>query len=847
MRIFTLSVLMATSLFHTALHAQTAAVVPAPAAVLGFEPGQWHARHDQIEAYLRAAAAAAPDRTQFDIIGRTHQQRPILQLTLSSAANMQRLEQIREAHLAVSRGEKQPDPSLPAIIWLGYSIHGNEASGANASLRVVHQLLTSSEPQIKALLDNSVILLQPTMNPDGHDRFATWVNMHQGTAPVADPQHREHVEPWPNGRPNHYWFDLNRDWLLLQHPESQARIAQFHRWRPQIVADFHEMGTNSTFFFQPGIPSRNSPFSPASTIKLTNQLAQFHAKALDEVNRLYFTEEAFDDFYIGKGSTYPDVHGSVGILFEQGSSRGHLQESLQSELSFSFAIDNQYRTSFSTLTGAVAHKKDLQQAQYQFAQNSKQQAKLDPIRGYLLRESADQSRMQALLQLLKQHQISAYALTDDFQINGKTFEAGHSYFVPLDQNQYNLIKAAFSTETSFRDNTFYDVSAWTLPYAYNIDFAPSRKAPADLAELAWEQPAVEPVNVSTDAYAYALRWADQQAPVQTARLLQAGFQLRVAPKAFSAVTAQGVQQFAAGTVLLPAGLQTEGWQQKLAGLAETLHLPLTAIDSGLTPEGQDLGSNQVKPLALPEVLLVAGPGVNSIEAGELWFATERLAGVSPSMAEPTRFKRLDLARYSHILLPDGNYSSWGDAEVGQLKGWLEQGGVLWAQKAAVSWLADKNILQAKVKKSAELKALVTMDAPAYQDKELLAGRQRIAGAIFQAEVDLSHPLTFGLPRQQLPVFKNDLLLLEPSAKPFVTVARYSDQAQLAGYADPALANAFRHSATVLAHNVGEGRIVAMTDNPVFRGYFVGSGRLLVNSLYFGKLFDSGDDSGDGDE
>ncbi len=847
MRNLALMVLLTTSVFHSALSAQTATIVPAPASVLGFEPGQWHARHDQIEAYLRAVAAAAPDRTQFEVIGRTHEQRPLLQLTLSSASNMQRLEQIREAHLAISRGEKQPDPSLPAIVWLGYSIHGNEASGANASMRVVHQLLSSEDPQVKALLDNSIILLQPSLNPDGNDRFANWVNMHQGTSPVADPQHREHVEPWPNGRPNHYWFDLNRDWLLLQHPESQARIKQFHRWRPQIVADFHEMGTNSTFFFQPGIPSRNSPFAPDSTIKLTNQLAKFHAKALDEVNRLYFTEEAFDDFYVGKGSTYPDVHGSVGILFEQGSSRGHVQESLQGDLSFPFAIDNQYRTSFSTLTGAVAHKKDLQQAQYQFAQNSKEQARLDVVRGYLLHESADKSRLQALLTLLQQHQIQAYALTEDFQINGKTFAAGSSYFVPVEQNQYNLIKAAFSTDTNFRDNTFYDVSAWTLPYAYNIDFAASRKVPAALAEQPWTASANQPVTLPENAYAYALHWADQQAPVQTARLLQAGFQLRVAPKAFSALTAAGPVEFAAGTVLLPAGLQQDGWQQKLAGVQQQHQLPLVALTSGLTPKGQDLGSNQVKPLTLPQVLLIAGPGMNSTEAGELWFATERLAGISPSMAEPARLKKLDLSRYTHLLMPDGNYSSWGEAEVAQLKTWLEQGGVLWAQKAAVSWLVEKNLLQAKVKKASELKALVTMDSPAYGDKEQLAGRQRIAGAIFQTELDLSHPLSFGIARQQLPVFKNDLLLMEPSVQPFVTVARYSDQAQLAGYADPALVSAFRNSATVLAQNVGDGRIVAMTDNPVFRGYFVGSGRLLVNSLYFGKLFDSGDDSGDGEE
>jgi len=447
-------------------------VVPAPADTLGFQLGQWHVRHDQIEQYLRTVAASAPTQTRFEIIGRTHEQRPLLQLTLTSPANLARLEQIRQQHLAVSRGEQQPDPQLPLVVWLGYSVHGNEASGANASLQVVHDLL---KPENAGLLEKVVILLQPVLNPDGHDRFATWVNMHQGSSAVADPQHREHVEPWPNGRPNHYWFDLNRDWLLLQHPESQARIAQYHHWRPQVVGDFHEMGTNASYFFQPGIPSRSSPFAPESTISLTSKLGQFHAKALDDARRLYFTEEAFDDFYIGKGSTYPDIHGSVGILFEQASSRGHLQQGLQQQISFSFAIDNQHKTSFSTLVGAVAHKDELQQAQYQFARAMQDKARLDPVKGFLLTEAADKTRLESLLQLLKQHQVASYALTEDFQINGQTYPAGQSYFVPLQQQQYNLLKAAFSTGTSFRDNTFYDVSAWTLPYAYNIQFAESRK------------------------------------------------------------------------------------------------------------------------------------------------------------------------------------------------------------------------------------------------------------------------------------------------------------------------------------------------------------------------------------
>jgi len=819
--------------------------VPSPAQFLGFAPGQWHVRHDQIEYYFRELAKSQPDRAQLQVIGRTHEQRPLLQLVLSSPANMAKLEQIRLQHLAVVRGEQKADKQLPLVIWLGYSIHGNEPSGANAALQLAHYLLSSDSPEVKQWLEQAVILLQPSLNPDGHDRFANWANMHQGLNAVADPQHREHVEPWPNGRPNHYWFDLNRDWLPLQHPESRARIHQFHHWLPQVLGDFHEMGTNSSYFFQPGIPSRNNPATPDENYKLTALLAQYHAKAFDNKGKLYFTEESFDDFYIGKGSTYPDIHGSVGILFEQASSRGHLQDSINGPLSFASTIENQLLTSLSTLRGAVAHKAELQQWQQQFFRDSEKLAADDPVQGYLLTDSADQSRLQDLLQLLAQHQIKAYALTEDFSQGEQQFPAGQSYFVPLKQQQYRLLKAAFSTETNFRDNTFYDVSAWTLPYAYNISFIASRKKPSGLSSTAWQQvtPAIAPV--AAGAYAYAIRWNEQQAPVLVQQLLAKGLQLRAATRAFSAQSSAGVQNFAAGTVLLPAGLQQGDWFSVLQQAQQQHGLTLEAISSGLTPMGQDLGSNLMLPLKLPTVLLMAGPGINSSEAGELWFNLERLAGVSPSLVEPARLGQVDLSRYSHILLPDGKYQSWKDSDINKLEAWIKAGGVLWAQKSALEFVAKQGWLASAVATKDELKQLVKLDEPRYQDKEKLAGQQRIAGAIFQLELDLSHPLSFGLPGAELPVFKNDLMLLKAADKDFVTVGTYRNGKQLAGFVAPELAGQISESPGLLAQNLGKGRVIAMVDNPVFRGYFQGSSRILVNALYFGKAFDSsaGDDEG----
>lgn len=839
--------LLYSCLYWSSQSAVAANTPPAPTEFLGFGSGQWHVRHDQVEAYLRTLSQSAPTTTRLEVIAHTHEQRPLLQLIIASEQNLAKLEQIRQQHLAVARGEAEFDSSLPLVIWLGYGVHGNESSGPNAALEVAYELVAAKTPETKQILENAIILLQPSLNPDGMDRFALWANMHQGTAPVADTQHREHVEPWPNGRPNHYWFDLNRDWLPLQHPESRGRIAQFQRWLPHVLADFHEMGPDSTYFFQPGIPSRNNPQTPAKTFELTAKIASFHAAAFDKNQVLYFTEEAFDDFYVGKGSTYPDVQGSIGILFEQASSRGHLQDSINGPLSFKTTIDQQILMSHSTMRGALALKAELQQTQAQFFRDAQQAAKVDPVQGYFVGDDWDSTRLNAFLTLLSQHDVQAYAVTEDVQHQGQWFRQGRSYYIPLKQRQYRLIKAAFSTETNFKDNTFYDVSAWTLPYGFNLNMAQSRTTPNAISAKAWQAEETKVVAAKAGAYAYALRWSDQQAPVMLAALLQQGIVVRSSVQAFNAQTTTGVEQFAAGTMVIPAGLQSEGWFEHLLAVQQQFALPLSEISTGLTPVGSDLGSRLLVPVTLPKVLLIAGPGINSSEAGEMWFSLERLAGISPSLVEPQRLNKIDLQRYSHILLPDGNYSSWQDKEVQILKTWVAAGGVLWGQKAGARWLADQGILQAKAIGADELAKLFQTTSSSYADKEQMAGKKRIAGAIFAAQLDLSHPLTFGLPRAVLPVFKNDPMLLLPSSAAYVTVGRYTDKPQLAGFTAGEYVGQIRLAASLLAHNHGKGRVIAMTDNPVFRGYFVGSGRLLVNALFLGKAFNSQEDGSEGEE
>src|SRR5690606_32551027 len=345
--------------------------ITTPEEFLGFQMCDWHLSHSQQMYYLKQLAQES-DRIQFHVNGKSHEDRPMIHLFISDPENLVNLETIREEHLRWSdpgSSQSEVSPDRPLIVWQGYSIHGNEPSGANAAVLVAYYLAASNSPEILNILKNTVIIFYPSFNPDGLQRFSTWVNMNKSKSLNPDNQDREYDEVWPAGRTNHYGFDLNRDWLPVQQPESKGKIDLYQQWRPNILTDHHEMGTNATFFFQPGIPSRTNPLTPPMNVTMTEEIGKFHAQALDSIASLYYSRESFDDFYYGKGSTYPDIQGCVGILFEQASSRGHIQNSDHVPLTFPFTIRNQVVTSFSTLRAGLGLKSELQNYQRAFFHN----------------------------------------------------------------------------------------------------------------------------------------------------------------------------------------------------------------------------------------------------------------------------------------------------------------------------------------------------------------------------------------------------------------------------------------------------------------------------------------------
>ena len=832
--------------------------VPTPASVLGWEVGDWHVRHDQLVAYMRALAAHS-DRVAIEVTGKTYEERPLLLLTISSPRNLARLDAIRDEHLRLGDpAAPRPDTAgMPVVVYLGYSVHGNEASGANASLLVAYHLAAARGEEIEELLASAVILLDPSLNPDGLARFAQWANMHRGRVLVGDPRHREHVEGWPNGRTNHYWFDLNRDWLPLVHPESRARLATFHRWKPNLLTDFHEMGSNQTFFFQPGIPVRQNPLTPQRNLELTREIAGYHAAALDAIGSLYFTEEVFDDFYYGKGSTYPDVNGAVGILFEQGSARGHVQETINGDLRFPFAIRNQFTTSLSTLRAALDKRRDLLAYQADFYRDG---AGEKEVGAYVVGEPDDAVRAHLFVDLLRRHAVRVHALARPVERGGVRYEPGSAWAVPLAQPQRRLIRAMFEKPVSFADSTFYDVSAWTLPLAFGLPFdALDRDAfePGLLGEEVGEPAPPRGRFVSGDGrvVAYAFAWDGYFAPRALYRLLAAEVRARVAVEPFTAETAEGPRGFGYGTIVVPLGIQDAGADvgALLRAAADEDAVDVFALTTGLTPEGIDVGSPSLRPLALPEAAIVVGDGVSPYEVGEIWHLLDQRFHVPVTLLERSLLKSADLGEYSHLIFVDGDYGDAPPELRERLRGWVRRGGVLVATQGAA--VAARGLLRegdseaegaAKAQTGAEEKQEEkeqekeeeTPQRLPYAEHRQRREAEMISGAIFAAELDVTHPLAYGYRRASLPVFRSSTLVLEPQTNPYVTVVRYAEEPLLAGYVSEANLRKLKGGPAVVAERLGGGLVVRMVDDPNFRGFWYGTNKLFLNALFFGSVVEA---------
>lgn len=795
--------------------------IPTPQEVIGYVPGTWHVTHDKLVQYMKVLANKS-DRFTIENRGFTYEQRPLYLLTVTSPENHKNIDQIRTDHLAATTQDNVDRSNAPIIVYQGFSIHGNEPSGSNASLLLAYYLAAAQGSEIDLLLKNTVILLDPSLNPDGLQRFAGWVNQHKNKNINPDNYDREYNETWPGGRTNHYWFDMNRDWLPVQLPESQARIKTFHKWLPNVLTDHHEMGTNSSFFFQPGIPSRTHPLTPAMNQQLTGEIGNYLAKGFDEIGSLYYSEEDFDDFYYGKGSTFPDINGSIGVLFEQGSSRGHAQNSENGVLTFAFTIRNQFTAALSTLKAATSMRKELLDYQVQFYKDARKEVSNDAI---IFGDHTDSGRTRALVEVLQRHQIEVHTIKNDLSKNGKTYKKDRAFIVPKNQKNSRLINAMFEKRTTFTDSLFYDISAWTFPLAFDMDY--DEKASMNQAGEIFDAKKTEATkNLIASPYAYLMSWNEYDTPQALNILLSHGIRTKVGMNQFSI----GNKDHDYGTILIPVQnqkLTASELHQLLENIQLQTSVNFTPVTTGQS-KGIDLGSRQFRNISLPKIALLIGEGINPSDAGEIWHLLDTKYNIAVTKIDLQDINRKDLSRYTTIIVP-ATYGSPENEVVDQLKEWTRSGGTLIGYRSALRWMSDSKLLPLTFKKTENPAKDVT-----FEQRRDHSGAQVIGGAIFETQLDRSHPIAFGFKDDQLAMFRNTTLFVEPSKSSYNNPIKYTDNPLMSGYISKINLEALKNTVPFKHNNYGRGDVIGFTDNTQFRAFWYGTNKLLMNAIFFAK-------------
>jgi Zinc carboxypeptidase len=881
--------------------------IPTPEKFLGYPIGSHYTRHDEIVAYFNELARLSP-KIHVQTIGKTYEERPQIIATITSTANYGKLEQIRQEHLTLVDPEKPlPGADAPVVVLLGYSVHGNETSSGEVSLLTAYYLVASQSDETKKWLDQAVVFVDPSLNPDGRDRAANWYNSYKSWPPVADGNDKEHVEIWPGGRSNHYLNNLNRDWLNITQVETRNRLEFFHQWYPNVQIDFHEQGANATYYFEPTPKEHQSPIIPQELYDFNAVLAKYQAAALDEIGSLYFTKENYDNLSPIYGSTYPKFYGGVGATFEEASSGGINRETTNGLLTFSFTIRNHLVTGLATVRGAVAEKTGLFKLQKDFFKSALEQARANPDRAFVFGDSRDESLTQKFLDLLLLHRVKVYELPDNLAIEGKRFQKGKAYIVPAEQPNFRIIHSIFE-ENKFKDSIFYDNTGWSIIHAYGLQYAKittpgfAKGDPVTALKTVPGEVAGGPSN-----YAYLLSWSDYNASAALYRLLTENVIVKTAFKPFTAnLTGGSKHPFGYGALVIPVAAQSiskDSLYRLLQTVATNTHVKFFGATTGFDAEGIDLGSSNIRAVRKPDVAIAFGQGVNSEEAGQVWFLLNQHLGLPLVKIDVSTFQRASLKKYNTLVLVGGNYAEWDKTVVGKIKDWVNEGGTLITFQTASAWAIRQEIAHASVLDPlfADRRGGVESTPPAHRDSSSarpgaespttsagtdqqrgrrnfadstraadttasrsrgrrggsegdrldyvrqtdVEGARRINGAIFQADLDVTNPIGFGVNDRKLFINKNGPTILVPSKNRYATVAQYTANSFVNGYASKENITRVDNSAAIVTSNEGAGVVILFADDPTYRSYWLGTNRLFLNALFFGNLLGGGGYGGGG--
>ena len=833
--LFSFTLLLITSAFSQ---------IKSPEDFLRYKIGTRYTPHYRIVNYFQYIAQSAPDVIKLQQYGETNEHRPLYVLFISSKENIQNLENIRLNNLRLAHTAKDkmmPTEETPAIVWLSYNVHGNETSSSEASMLTLFALVDPANTQSKEWLKNTIVVIDPCLNPDGRERYINWYNSMIGVQYNPEVMAREHREPWPGGRSNHYNFDLNRDWVWQTQAESRQRLAQYNQWLPQVHLDFHEQGVNSPYYFAPAAEPYHEVLTKWQR-DFQKTIGKNHAKYFDKNGWLYFTNERFDLFYPSYGDTYPLYNGAIGMTYEQGgisAGLGILTDE-KDTLTLTDRALHHFTSGMSTIEIASMNASKLVKEFHTYF-NDAVSGKVGEYKTYIIKNNpADAERIKALTQLLDQNGIqygTASGSSKGYNYLNKKEEsfniANGDLAISASQPRANMVKVLFEPTTKLADTVTYDITAWALPYAYGLQAYASKQN----INVSYGNVMADFVNNSpAEAYGYVIRWQGISSAKAVTQLLKKGIKMRFAENPFE----EGGQSFARGSVIITkkgnAAFGNELWKT-LSDVCNINQVKMNAVATGMVDKGADFGSGQVHQMKAQKVAMLTGEGINAYAAGEIWSFFDKELDYKLSLFNASDFSRLKWDDIDVLILPDGKYRFLDNKESAiEFKNWIQNGGKVIALESAVGQLSKQewSVLEAKTDSVAKHGSEKKQDL--YSALKVFGNRERddlsdnTPGSIYKVDVDNTHPLMFGYPDHYY-TLKMDSVVYEFIKKDGWNVGVVKKENLMAGYVGYKLAPKLKDGLLFGVQDLGKGSVTYLTDDVMFRDFWQNGKLMMCNAVF----------------
>lgn len=801
-----------------------------PAEFLGYRLGEKFTPHYKIVNYFTYAANSVSGKMLLEQYGETYEGRPLLAAIISSEQNIRNIAEIQKNNLRLSGllNDKPADVNMPTVVWLSYNVHGNEASSSEVAMKMLYELTSGKNSSLNEQLKNVVVIIDPCLNPDGRDRYVNWYNGVTGNNANADVQAREHNEPWPGGRTNHYYFDLNRDWAWQSQQETQARIKLYNKWMPEIHVDFHEQYYYNPYYFAPAAEPMHEAITPFQR-SFQIEIGKNHAKYFDANGWLYFTKEYFDLFYPSYGDTYPIFNGAIGMTYEQA---GHGMAGLAinnngDTLKLTDRIAHHFTTGISTIEVASKNYMRLNSEFKKYFDDAVSKGSGE-FKTYVIK-GTNTKKLLPLKQLLGNNNIKySYA-------GKRTSAKGYNYFsknnenfnieesdiiINSQQTKAELLRVLFEPQSKLSDSATYDITAWAIPFAFGLNTYGLKENIQSTANYN-----IADQTVPKDAYAYIIEYNSFEDGKLLASLLKYDFNVRVANGPFS----MNGKNFNPGTLIILKSTNRDKIDILLK-LALEHKSVITPVNSGFMEKGFDFGSDKVQLLKKPKIAMVVHDQTDENKVGEVWHLFDRQLDYPLTLIDKS-FSSIDFNKYDVVILPSGYYSTLSDKNANtDLKSWIKKGGVLIAMDYAVKQLADGEWGIEEKKDDEDSSKDDYSLIKKYADREREAISDYSPGSIYKVQIDNTHPLGYGYPEYYY------TLKLNPSLFNFLkdgwNVGYIKKDSRVAGFVGNRLTKKINDILIFGEQPYGRGKIIYLAEDPLFRSFWENGKLIFANAVFF---------------